>query len=389
MIDNPKPQRVIIIAPSAKQTQILRGYISEMVSASKHLSDLLEKPSGSIEKLRVELSRERITFRNGWEIITLTANADENESDPAKNLMGWGGDLIIIDEDCNILQKVFTMRISRMLGDNAGDGRLVTIGNPWHKLNFAWDMWQDPSVTKIHIDWRQALAEGRTTQKFLDEQRKLLSDYEWTVLYEALFADQAEDVLLPFNWIHRAKEKSIVFGGVPESGWGLDVAEKGTDRSVLTQSFTDGTWVKVEEPVWIRPQETIPCARATSLLVPKSEIIQVDSIGVGAGVYSALKEMGHQTISVRGSESPTEESKRFLNQKAQRWWHVRTLFEKDQISIPDNPTLISQLSKMKYEITSAGKIRIIDPPDKSPDYADSLMLSVSEPSTISAGYVEW
>jgi hypothetical protein len=31
---------------------------------------------------------------------------------------------------------------------------------------------------------------------------------------------------------------------------------------------------------------------------------------------------------------------------------------------------------MRYEFTSAGKIRIVDPEGKSPDYADSLMLTL-------------
>lgn len=386
---HPKPKRIVIIAPTVKQTQILRGYISEMVATSSYLSSLLEKPTGSAEKLRAELSKERITFRNGWEIITLTANADENEAEPAKNLMGFGGDIIIIDEACLILQKVYTQRISRMLGDNAGDSKLIVIVNPWHKLNFAYSMWQSSEFTKLHIDWRQALVEGRTTQKYLDEQRTLLSDYEWEVLYESNFADQAEDSLLRYDWIQRAINKQVQFTGQTRQIWGLDVAEKGADHTVLTCAQTDGTQYQVTKQSWIRAQETIPCARSVSAIVPKTETIQVDSIGVGAGVYSALKEMGHDAVSIRVSEAPTSDTGRYLNKKSQRWWYLRNLFEKDLISIPNDQTLISQLSKMKYEITTAGKIRIIDPPDKSPDYADSLMLTVFEQPKAWAGYIDW
>jgi hypothetical protein len=53
------------------------------------------------------------------------------------------------------------------------------------------------------------------------------------------------------------------------------------------------------------------------------------------------------------------------------------LFEQDLISIPNDSKLISQLSQMRYQFTSAGKIQIIDPENKSPDYADSLMLTIS------------
>ena len=55
---------------------------------------------------------------------------------------------------------------------------------------------------------------------------------------------------------------------------------------------------------------------------------------------------------------------------------MRELFEKDLISIPSNPKLISQLSQMRYEFTTLSKIKIKDPEGKSPDYADSLMLTM-------------
>ncbi|RLG90658.1 MAG: hypothetical protein DRO16_01780 [Thermoprotei archaeon] len=55
------------------------------------------------------------------------------------------------------------------------------------------------------------------------------------------------------------------------------------------------------------------------------------------------------------------------------------MFEEGRIKIPNHPTLIEQLNKLKYEITSAGKIKIIDPEDKSPDFSDSLAYAVAEP----------
>jgi hypothetical protein len=112
--------------------------------------------------------------------------------------------------------------------------------------------------------------------------------------------------------------------------------------------------------------------------VPATESLNVDSIGIGAGVYSRLTELGHKTTSIRVGEAPedTYNSKRFMNLKSQRWWHVRELFEKNLISIPNNQKLISQLSQMRYEFTTLSKIKIKDPEGKSPDYADSLMLTL-------------
>jgi hypothetical protein len=377
---HPKPKRILIIAPSTDQTKILRGYISEHIAKDKTLSSLVDKPSRATpERLKSEMSKQRITFKNGWELITLTAHAGENENDPAPNLMGWGGDIIVLDEACLIRQTVYTSRISRMLGDDAENSKLIIIVNPWNMLNFAWEAWQNPLFTKIHIGWQQALAEGRTTQTYLNEQKELLSDYEWTVLYESQFSAESEDTLIRYDWIERATKKQIKFTSQTQTVWGLDVAEQGADLTILTRAETDEIQYAIREQQHLTERETMATANRVNILVPLTERLNIDSIGVGAGVYSRLTELKHNTYSIRVGEAPvdTYNSKRFMNLKSQRWWKVRELFEKDLISIPNNPKLISQLSQMRYEFTTLSKIKIKDPEGKSPDYADSLMLTIS------------
>lgn len=386
---NPKNKRILIIAPSTDQTKILRGYISACIAKDKILYSLVDKPDRSTpQRLKAEMSKQRLTFKNGWELITLTAHAGENEDDPAPNLMGWGGDIIVVDEACLIRQTVYTSRISRMLGDDAENSKLIIIVNPWNMLNFAYEGWQNPLFTKIHVDWKQALAEGRTTETYLKEQKEILSDYEWTVLYESNFSAESEDTLIRYDWIQRAVKNNFTLTNTKNT-WGLDVAEQGTDKTILTPAVTDGVKYVVKPQIWIRQHETMPTANEVAVRVPKGENLNVDSIGVGAGVYSRLNELGYNVSSVRVSMAPTVDADRYLNQKSQRWWHVRTLFEKDLIQIPNEPTLISQLSQMRYQFTSAGKIQIIDPEGKSPDYADSLMLTVLDsfkPWVVSVDY---
>ena len=146
----PKPKRILIIAPTREQTRILRGYISELIANNPRLAELLDEPDrSSPERLRTEMSKQRLTFKNGWELITLTAFAGENEDDPAPNLMGHGGDIIVIDEACLIRQTVYTSRISRMLGDDAANSKLIIIMNPWNKQNFAYTAWNDQAFTPM------------------------------------------------------------------------------------------------------------------------------------------------------------------------------------------------------------------------------------------------
>jgi len=116
--------------------------------------------------------------------------------------------------------------------------------------------------------------------------------------------------------------------------------------------------------------------------------IRVDSSGIGAGVYSRLQELRSEKVincivkDYRGGKSPTNKASqaRYLNQKAEAYFNLRELFEKKKIKIIKENMLIDQLTKMKWELTSSMKIKILDPgtsaedtaEEKSPDYSDSL-----------------
>ena len=185
---------------------------------------------------------------------------------------------------------------------------------------------------------------------------------------------KAEDTVIWYSWLQRAfTHKQQLAASELQTVWGLDVAEKaqidstyaGRNRRVPLQNH---------KIYVLKERETMDTANKVAETVSKSDILNVDSIGVGAGVYSRLKELGYRAVSVRVSQAPTRDSDRYLNQKAQRYWLLRSLFEENMIEIPNNHNLVSELSKMRYEFTSTGKIRIIDPEQKSPDFADSCML---------------
>jgi hypothetical protein len=376
-------KRILIIAPTLDQTNIIRNYVAEIIADDPELCNLVDHATHSgPENLKSEMSKKRITFKNGCELITLTAHGEENSKDPGKQLMGFGGDIIVLDEACLILDEVYTSRISRMLGDSP-DSKLITIVNPWNRLNFAYKQWINPNFKQIHINYKQAIREGRATETFIQEQREMLSDYEFKVLYDSIFAEDSEDTLIRYDWIERATKKHIVFSSNPQTVWGLDVAEQGADLTILTRAETDGVQYRIVEQTRLDEHETMATANRVDILHPRNEPLNVDSIGVGAGVYSRLNELEHKVTSVRVSEEATQDKKRYMNKKAERFWHLRTLFEQDLISIPNDQKLISQLSQMRYEFTQAGKIKIIDPDGKSPDYSDSLMLTLLDE------YVPW
>jgi hypothetical protein len=369
----PAKKKIIFIGPTIDQTNIIRTYVAELISADPRLSALVDTPKRRAEDLKKEMSRKRLTLKTGWEIVTLTAHGAGEE--PGKQLMGHGGDIIIIDEACLIDDEVYRKRISRMWGSKA-DAEVIILVNPWHRRNFAFRAWRNPKYRKIHIPWQQGVREGRVTREYIEEQRRELTSYEFKVLYDSDFAEDAEDTLIRWEWIEQAVKHKQTLGASVMRVNGLDVAEKGRDLTILQPAVTDGSRYILGQPVIIDRDETIPIAIEAGSKVPKGQLINVDSIGVGSGVWSYLKQIGHRANSVRVSEKSTLDPDRFANLKAQRFWILRRLFEERMIQIPDHPELKRQLNAMRYELDALGKIRIVDPTDKSPDYASAAMLCI-------------
>ena len=127
-----------------------------------------------------------------------------------------------------------------------------------------------------------------------------------------------------------------------------------------------------------------------------ADMINIDTIGVGVGVVSRVREqVGHLTqinachygegvgssgkatkaypSETLAERDPESNKKRFSNRKAEQFFRLRDLFEEGLISIPQHQVLFTELMIMKWELTSSGKIRILDPESKSPDYADALV----------------
>lgn len=180
-------KKILIIAPIYDQANILRNYTAENIFKCPILTNLLETEVKGAERLKREASKKRITFKNGCELTILSAKGE------AKRLLGWRGDLIILDEACLIDLEVYRQKISRMLRDNQ-DAILVEIGNPWSKNNQFYEHWKDPNFRKIYIDYKVGLKEGRIKEDYVEEQRRLLTPIEFKVLYEAEFSEESEDL---------------------------------------------------------------------------------------------------------------------------------------------------------------------------------------------------
>jgi phage terminase large subunit len=124
----------------------------------------------------------------------------------------------------------------------------------------------------------------------------------------------------------------------------------------------------------------------------KSNLVCVDKVGMGAGVFSRLNEIytGDKNMTVYGFDSRLAAPKglndeTYANYRAYAWFKARDKFMAKEANIPDDPALIAQLSGVTWHFT-AGDVMIIDAKEGkdglkarlggSPDRADAYVMGL-------------
>ena len=422
LLDFGVPAKIAFLGPKEEQAGIIRQYLSELIVADPSLLSKAQIFVTGAARLGKEASRKRMTFITGAEYRVFSGEGD------ADRLMGFGCDILIRDEACLINRAAYT-KSSRMLGDNPEEAIEIELYNPWKRDNKAYDHTLDPEWEVIQIGWQQAVAEGRTTEKFVMQQKKDLLPLEFTVLYESKFPEQSEDSLFSLEWIQMAEKTKFNFqdkltGYVDELkaheakrtkiGQGeylskkkqllerigkfnkiisCDPAEMGLDETVI---FWGIEWQNKYQVVGAYSEAKSDPMRvvgkiidiAMSFIEPSVPgRIQIDRIGIGSGPLSRLKEVISEknlsNIRVIGCHYGERAIMKdiFRNKKAENYFRLADIMRNNLIDIPENHKIRQQLIAEKWERTSANKKKVVDPKEKSPDWGDGLVYFVWKDNT--------
>ncbi len=159
---------------------------------------------------------------------------------------------------------------------------------------------------------------------------------------------------------------------------GLDVARFGDDESAFV--IREGNRVVLAE-TWHGKDTMWTCGRVKASGVH----VNVDVIGIGAGVVDRLLEQEYPCAGINLAEAASA-SDRFCNQRAELYWNLRERFRMGEISLAEMPSelyerLVGELTAIKYGYDSAGRIRVEDKGEikkrigRSTDLADALVLA--------------
>jgi len=394
LIDFGVPVKIAFLGPKQEQAGILRQYLAELIFSDLSLLKKAMISSKGDIRITKEASRKRMTFITGAEYRVFSGEGDANR------LMGFGADIVVRDEACLINRDAY-IKSGRMLGDNPDDGMQIELYNPWNKDNQAYEHSIDPEWHVIKIGWRQAVKEGRTTERFVMEQAKEyggMSTLEFIVLYDSKFPDEAEDSLFNYQKLQEACKKNVKLWKDGRKIISCDVADKGLDWTVIMWGYEYEDCFMIVDIYYEPKSENMKIAgKIVEWYKEKgANLINIDTIGVGVGVVSRVKEvLENESVTVnachfgegvgssgskflpqknerihdRQSES---KKKRFSNRKAEQYFRLKELFDGGRIQIPEEKKLINELMKMRWELTSSAKIKVIDPENKSPDFADAL-----------------
>jgi hypothetical protein len=282
---------------------------------------------------------------------------------------------------------------------------LLAIGNPTEPSGRFYDAFSSPLYNKIHISAFDTpnFTENRITlddiktgsweKKFKSMVFPALITPKWAAerLQEwgedspafqsrilGSFPIMGADTMIPLGWAMRAKERDCKWDDSDRCTMAVDVARFGDDESVI--GIRRGNSVAHIEMMNNVDVYSLSKACKATIEREKPEWVKVDVVGIGAGVADNLRGWGFTNIIDYISQERPWSPEKHVNRRTESWYNLREKFRKDEINLPDDDTLLGQLTAPKYKFDSAGRYVLESKEDMkkrgltSPDRADVIAM---------------
>jgi hypothetical protein len=298
--------------------------------------------------------------------------------------------LILLDEAGGIPKWLFDAADTLATNSKA---RVLAIGNPDDpQAHFAKVCAPGSGWNRIRIDGFET--PNFTGEKIPDELRELLLAPEWveerktrwgeaSPLYiskvRALFPEVSDHTLFPPALLRKCQELELP--GTAAGTYGFDIAEEGEDKTIGYRN-RGGVIRKVLEAAGQDTDRTT--GDISALMVQRPGVpAYIDSVGVGIGVYDALRAQGLAVLKFKASYAPLD-PERFDSLKAETFWMLREQMAAGGIDLPpegEDDDLIAQLGTLQFFHTRKGQIRMETREERtkrglsSPDRADAAAMS--------------
>jgi|TARA_Y100001968_G_scaffold332777_1_gene392212 phage terminase large subunit len=297
--------------------------------------------------------------------------------------------LLICDEASGVPESVYEAAGGSMSALHAS---MVLAGNPVRSSGYFYDTFHKLSDrwTNFHVSCEKT---ARVSNEYIEECRLRYGEESNTYRVRVLgdFPKGDDDTVISMELTDGAINRDVIPTQYSSIVWGVDVARFGTDASALCRRKGNA----VTEPVRLwRGLDTMQLTGAIKAeydtATEKPEEIFVDAIGLGAGVADRLRELGLPAYAINVSESPAM-GDTYLNLRAELWYKAKAWLEGRDVRLPRDDRLKSELTTLRYNYTSSGKVKIESKADlkkrgvASPDAADAFVLTFASDAGTAMG----
>lgn len=313
-------------------------------------------------------------------------------------LQGFHADniLFLIDEASGVADNVFEVAEGALSTDGAF---VVMAANPTRQSGYFFDSQHKMRSAWAALHW-SGVDSPRVSRTYIENMRKKYGEkspvYKVRVLGEFV---GAADGVISLELCEAARVRDVAVIGSAKVIWGVDVARFGDDSSALAKRKGNHQLEKVKEWWGKDTMQLAGLIKAEWDKTPTKDrpvSINIDVIGIGAGVVDRLKELGLPAhgVNVAESEAPNAEGERQFNRlRDQLWWRCREWLEaKDCKLIEDDEELVAELTTPTYTILSNGLIKVEGKSElkargvKSPNLADAWNNTFAEISLASSDW---
>jgi hypothetical protein len=296
--------------------------------------------------------------------------------------------LVMFDESSLVDDVIFEVAEGAMM---SGRCMWICFGNPtrntgrfkqcFGRLRHRWKTWQ---VNALHAERPKRLGGHKKMLELIEDYGEDSDIVRVRVL--GRFPRASVLQLIPSDLIEEAIARQIVPEQIRHAPkvLGCDVAWEGDDHYTIymrqgLHSERLGRWQHFED-------ETMTFASLINERANKHNVdaVFVDVVGVGAGVYDRLKQLGRNDVIPVNSGTDAADSKQFSNLRMEMWWKMRQ-WMRDGGSIPDLMELREDLESPEYGYTGKGNRLQLEKKETmkarglaSPDDGDGLALTFAQ-----------
>lgn len=313
--------------------------------------------------------------------VARTARPEKPEA-----LQGFHSDniLFLIDEASGVAENVFEVAEGALSTDGAF---VVMAANPTRQSGYFFD-----SHNRMRSSWATMQVNGenckRVSRQYIENMRNKygVNSPIYKVRVQGEFV-AATDGVIPLELCESALIRDVTRNKQPVI-WGLDVARFGDDSTCLAKRGGNHQLEPCKEWFGKDTMQVVGIVKHEyETCIEKPSCINVDVIGIGAGVVDRLQELGLPVNGVNVAESASSAvgDQHYNRLRDELWFKGREWLDAKDCKLADDQSLIGELTTPKYSILSNGNIKVEGKDElkargvASPNRADAFLLTFAIP----------